>query len=205
MVGVIGSNDSRVAEYLEYHKRGDKLMEDVSKELQDLRRKYETMELDFASEKKCRQDYQSEVKGARQKLESLQTAVDDAGFTLVLIDADFDGYTFQVNFLLKGSAGGEGAAHALKTAIRENLKGFDSAIAKLPIVLRAFANVKGMESAMRRNGLTDQAQRLSEFVMGFSQSDALFDFVSLTGGSQRVDHKIRGTFEVSTAIRSFPN
>lgn len=63
----------------------------------------------------------------------------------------------------------------------------------LDIVVRAYANIKSLQSACVRNGKMKSGASLSLFAQGFTQRRALFDFVDAGAGKEEADNKIRGT------------
>ena len=60
------------------------------------------------------------------------------------------------------------------------------------IVVKAFANVVGLGTALKRDGRIKDANQLRAFVTGFNKRKGLFDFVDVGSGKERADFKIRG-------------
>lgn len=94
--------------------------------------------------------------------------------------------------MIEGLGGGANAAHDLKCAIQEYFVKDWPHLVKLPLMVKAYANIDGLSTALRRAGMLEAADRLPLFALGFSQADSLFDFVAVGNGKERADHKIRG-------------
>lgn len=108
---------------------------------------------------------------------------------------DGDGMIFHENFLKQGEIGGKQAATLLHTAV------YDWALAKIPecpedvkIVVRVYANLKGLADVCVRSGLVQIPGLIEEFARGFTRSKTMFDFVDVGAGKDRADAKISGTF-----------
>ena len=72
-------------------------------------------------------------------------------------------------------------------------------LARLPIVIRAFANIDGMSSYLSKVGLAQSSATMWNFAKAFSQAHAGSDFVFVGSGKDRADKKIKGmsTFDAS--------
>ena len=70
----------------------------------------------------------------------------------------------------------------------------------IEIVVRAYADVKGLHGACVRNGKMKNGASLSLFVHGFNQRQGLFDFVDVGPGKESADNKIRGTYETHSWV-----
>lgn len=62
----------------------------------------------------------------------------------------------------------------------------------MDIVVRAFANVSGLEMALKRDSRLQNCSQLRDFVTGFNNRGSFFDFVDVGPGKERADAKIRG-------------
>lgn len=60
------------------------------------------------------------------------------------------------------------------------------------IVVRAYANLKGLTKALHRDGKMQTTADLGLFAQGFTQRQSLFDFVDVGPGKEEADEKIRG-------------
>ena len=61
-------------------------------------------------------------------------------------------------------------------------------------MVKAWANLNGLGSMLVRRGVIRDINQLREFVVGFNNRQATFDFVDVGSGKERADHKIRGKF-----------
>ena len=100
---------------------------------------------------------------------------------------------FQDKFLNRDAAGGGEAAEELL----KNVKGYMSSELLIDadsteVVVRAYANLKGLQSACVQNAWMKVGSSLKCFGQGFTQRRALFDFVDVGAGKERADHKIKG-------------
>ena len=59
-------------------------------------------------------------------------------------------------------------------------------------MIRAYANVKGLEQACMKNGKMRSGANLGRFVTGFNQRQGLFDLVDVGDCKEGADHKVRG-------------
>ena len=61
------------------------------------------------------------------------------------------------------------------------------------IVAKVVANIRGLGTAMVRDGCLDRDPgTLEDFARGFTQAKASFDFIDVGRGKERADSKIRG-------------
>lgn len=65
-------------------------------------------------------------------------------------------------------------------------------LARLPVVIRAFANIDGMSSYLSKVGLAESSASMWSFAKAFSQAHAGSDFVFVGSGKDRADKKIKG-------------
>lgn len=88
--------------------------------------------------------------------------------------------------------GGRKAAMDLRSAVQGYLREHKPALADMPIMIRAFANVDGLSQVLARSKVIKSPDALWGFVKGFSQSAGLVDFGLLGSGKDRADEKIKG-------------
>lgn len=55
------------------------------------------------------------------------------------------------------------------------------------------ANLGGLARAMVRDGVIENVNDLKDFMLGFTQAKASFDFVDVGYGKERADSKIKGS------------
>jgi hypothetical protein len=61
------------------------------------------------------------------------------------------------------------------------------------IIAKVVANLSGLNKAMKRDGSVDSENDLKDFMLGFTQAKASFDFVDVGHGKERADSKIKET------------
>ncbi|KAF2994272.1 hypothetical protein E8E13_002559 [Curvularia kusanoi] len=129
-----------------------------------------------------------------RKLNDLQRSIDDSAFILVLLDADADAYTFKDSYFLNPD-GGRRAVDDLHAQVRSSITRVKPDLARLPIVVRAYANIDGMPGYLSRLGLAQSSASLWNFAKTFSQAHAGSDFVFVGSGKDMADKKIEGVFK----------
>lgn len=97
---------------------------------------------------------------------------------------------FQDEYYLN-TDGGRKAALDLESRVRIYLEKAELGLARLPVVIRAFANVDGMSKFLLNTGMVQSSGSLSEFAKRFSQASATSDFVLVGHGKDRADKKIK--------------
>ncbi|KAL8989574.1 MAG: hypothetical protein Q9177_001572 [Variospora cf. flavescens] len=169
---------SKVAE-----SKREALIQDLIDENDRLAQAYRKMALDLESETEGRRRLQG-------RIHSLQSR---RSFVLVLIDADGDGYIFRDNFLNKNEEGGKQAADELLVQVRKYVGELGLDMTKTDVVVRAYANLRGLGRHCARDGLMKATADLGLFANGFTKRQPLFDFVDVGLGKERADDKVRET------------
>ncbi|KAI4186106.1 MAG: hypothetical protein L6R41_003678 [Letrouitia leprolyta] len=152
------------------------------------------MSLDLDNEKDGRRRLQNRIQNELEPLRSRRQ------FALVLIDADGDGYVFREVFLNKSEEGGRNAADELLARVKRYLKGLGLDMNNTDVVIRAYANLRGLGKACIKNGLMRATADLSLFANGFTGRQPLFDFVDVGLGKERADHKVKEVFNFFVTI-----
>lgn len=80
----------------------------------------------------------------------------------------------------------------IQSRVRDYLGNAEPSLIRLPVVIRAFANVDGMSKFLLDTGLVRSSGSLSEFAKRFSEASATSDFVLVGRGKDRADKKIKG-------------
>ncbi|KAL8991424.1 MAG: hypothetical protein Q9169_007871 [Polycauliona sp. 2 TL-2023] len=146
------------------------------------------MGLDLVMEKDARRLLQTRIK------DELEPLINRKGFLLALIDADGDGYVFRDAFLNGNEEGGKLAADELLSQINLYISKLDFDVENTDVVVRAYANVRGLGKACVKNSWMKPTADLGLFANGFTGRHPLFDFVDVGLGKERADHKIRELF-----------
>ncbi|KAL9576767.1 MAG: hypothetical protein Q9203_007673 [Teloschistes exilis] len=158
------------------------------------------MSLDLESERTERRRLQNRINDELEPLNNRRS------FVLVLIDADGDGYIFRDVYLNKGEDGGKYAADALLGEVKTYLKqlGLPAAGSNTDVVVRAYANLRGLGRACLKYGWMDATTAtmttgLQQFANGFTGRQPLFDFVDVGDGKEKADQKIKDVFSFHIA------
>lgn len=128
-------------------------------------------------------------------IKSMQRAMADNPFVMILIDGD--GMIFRDELLHQGELGGRRAAFELYAAVQAYIESETSDIpVSARIVCRIYANVRGLSDVLVRTGAVQEMGQFDEFVRGFTRSKTLFDFVDVGPGKDRADEKIVESFKL---------
>ena len=79
------------------------------------------------------------------------------------------------------------------TKVKDYLKTLDIDSDRMDIMVRAYANFKGLAKVCVDKGIVTKDLDLSLFAHGFTERQALFDFVDVGAGKEGADNKIRST------------
>lgn len=89
--------------------------------------------------------------------------------------------------------GGVAAAQELHAQIKNHLDSEGGSISSARIMVRIYANLKGLSHALARDNLSgNESRSLAPFVAGFNRAQELFDFVDAGEKKEAADFKIRG-------------
>jgi len=113
-------------------------------------------------------------------------------YVAILIDGD--GLIFQDQFIKAGIEGGKKAAYALRSAVADQC---GEHAHEIEISAHIVANLDGLSRAMIRDGAIDNVNTLRDFMQGFSQAKASFNFIDIGYGKERADSKIKGSIQCS--------
>jgi hypothetical protein len=93
----------------------------------------------------------------------------------------------------EGADGGKRAASLLKQAVEEELQACDpSAAHHVQVVVRVYANMKGLTKTYKEMDLLPQSTTFEEFVRGFNMGDVMCDYVDAGNGKECSDAKVKG-------------
>lgn len=106
----------------------------------------------------------------------------------------------------EGEKGGKDAADEMLAKVKDHLKSIKIYSEDMDIMVRAYANLKGLAQACVQSGKVKHVADLGLFAVGFTKRQALFDFVDVGAGKERADNKIRGMYTFySTGSTNRPN
>ncbi|KAL8836398.1 MAG: hypothetical protein Q9176_006337 [Flavoplaca citrina] len=187
---------------LDFRKRFDDL-----KSLESQRRSLIQTGQDLAIEKDARRQLQTRIK---DELEPLMVCRRDFScgdaasqkFDRIAEDSYSCSSTpmvmFRDDFLDKNEVGGRLVADELLAQVNHYIKGLNLDVESTDVVVRAYANLRGLGKACVKNNSMKSTADLGLVANGFTSRYPLFDFVDVGLGKERADHKIR----VSPAIRN---
>ncbi|KAL8749024.1 MAG: hypothetical protein Q9184_006968 [Pyrenodesmia sp. 2 TL-2023] len=101
---------------------------------------------------------------------------------------------FRDTFLNKNEEGGRKAADELLIQVQQYLKELVLDVHGTDVVVRAYANLRGLGKACVKHGTMRATADICLFANGFTRRQPLFDFVDVGLGKERADHKVRETF-----------
>ena len=102
---------------------------------------------------------------------------------------------FNDNLLRQGESGGKQAASLLHGAVLAwAMEKVLDCPGDVKIVVRVYANIKGLAEVCAKVGLVDSPARVEEFARGFTCGKLLFDFTDVGAGKDRADEKISGEY-----------
>ncbi|KAI1076544.1 hypothetical protein F5B20DRAFT_572769 [Whalleya microplaca] len=178
-----------VERYHTYEVQRDTTHEFIKSQNSLLRQQLSQVRLDLDDAAKSRRDLQQRLReaearagGAPQDHDDLKTCIP---YVLILIDGD--GLLFKDHFVKQGLEGGRKAASQLYQTLVKQYDDTDD----IEVITKVVANVSGLSKAMQRDGFIDSDIPLRDFVTGFNQARASFDFVDVGKGRERTDFKIR--------------
>ncbi|KZL72545.1 ccch zinc finger dna binding protein [Colletotrichum incanum] len=174
------------------------LISDLFTHISELTHKLSEVELELKEKKLLVRSMWNAVDNHKEKIDQLQAEKDKHCFALVLIDGDC--MPFLDDLIEQGLEGGKKAASFLRQAVSSELKSLDPSLPHhLKIVVRVFANLKGLAKTYTENGTIPDPSILYEFARGFNMTHAMCDFVDAGNGKECADEKIKGNFESSVA------
>lgn len=100
---------------------------------------------------------------------------------------------FLDDLVQQGLEGGKKASSFLEQAVASELKSVDQSLPHhLRVVVRVFANLKGLAMTYTEMGTIHNPDVLYEFVRGFNMTNAMCDFVDAGNGKECADEKLKG-------------
>jgi len=144
--------------------------------------------------KRLKSDYEEE-RESREKYKKLSKGQERNPFVLVLVDGD--GYVFSDTLLSKRvdgtqADGGNVAAQLLNDEVRESLLRKGNGLENCQIMVRIYANVFGLSTALHRAGvLGSDSRSLAPFIANFNRSYGLTEFVDAGPLKENADAKLR--------------
>ncbi|KAI1845419.1 hypothetical protein JX266_008514 [Neoarthrinium moseri] len=170
---------------------GERIESTYRQENQTLIQRLQNTQFDYEDSVNSRRELQARIKDLESQLSFLtqdNTILQHRNpYVLVLIDGD--GLIFKDHLIKQGLEGGKKAAYALRQAVLAQCTNAHDT----EVVAKIVANLGGLAKAMRRDACVDSEIDLKEFMLGFTQAKASFDFIDVGYGKERADSKIRET------------
>lgn len=89
--------------------------------------------------------------------------------------------------------GGKKTASLLKQAVEEELRSSPTSTPHHEqVIVRVYANVKGLAKTYKEKEILAESASLDEFIRGFNVGDAICDFVDAGNGKECSDEKVKG-------------
>lgn len=99
---------------------------------------------------------------------------------------------FQNELVKQGMAGGDEAAKLLRQAVFKYLDQNSDFKHDTKIVIRVYANLRGLSKTYVDLGILPHINSFAEFVVGFNKAHPLFDFVDAGNHKEAADTKLKG-------------
>ncbi|KAI0484531.1 hypothetical protein GGR56DRAFT_614239 [Xylariaceae sp. FL0804] len=158
-----------------------------------LLQKLKDTQLDLDDSIRTRRELQQRLRDSEERLREANTRAafvsqnndhlkNTNPYILALIDGN--GLIFKEEFIKQGLEGGRRAAATLRQAVANCYIGSG----KTEMIASVFANLSGLSEALKRDGSIDGEVELRNFMLGFNQAKASFDFVDV---SYNADSKIK--------------
>ncbi|KIW28928.1 uncharacterized protein PV07_04780 [Cladophialophora immunda] len=133
------------------------------------------------------------VKGVEEQIQALQLEKARLVFASVVIDGDC--MPFEDELVKQGMNGGKNTASLLKQAVEEELRSSPTSTPhQVQVIVRVYANVKGLAKTYKEKEILAESTSLDEFIRGFNMGDAMCDFVDAGNGKECSDEKVKATF-----------
>ena len=167
------------------------LIEDVLSRYDAVFRQCQTL-LDEKNEQESRSNANKNDLTVIQKqaefISHLQTLINNNPFVVVVVDGN--NFLFNDAFVRDGEKGGRRAALVFKDELTEWVsKSVTDAPKDFKVLVKVYADLKGLAGTFMRGGVTENLSTFSEFARGFNKL-SLFDFIDTEGGD--INNKIVG-------------
>ncbi|EXJ70670.1 uncharacterized protein A1O5_05660 [Cladophialophora psammophila CBS 110553] len=124
-----------------------------------------------------------------RKIDNMQKTMDRNAFIMVLIDGD--NMYFLNELVRKGMAGGDEAAKLLRRAVFEYLRYDNDIKHDDKIVIRVYANLRGLSKLYSDMSILHTITAFSQFVLGFNKAHPLCDFIDAGNHKEAADSKLK--------------
>ena len=92
----------------------------------------------------------------------------------------------------QGATGGDETAKLLRRAVFEYLRYEQDFKHDHKIIIRVYANIRGLSKTYIEKGILPSMSSFSDFVLGFNKSHPLCEFIDAGNHKEATDSKIKG-------------
>ncbi|KAI4619124.1 uncharacterized protein J4E87_007711 [Alternaria ethzedia] len=185
------------------------LIKDLFAYVNDLSARLSEAEYELRDRKDVIKLTRDRIEEADKRIQVFQAEKARHAFASVLIDGDcmlvsplpfnhpstLTWFKFNDDLVKAGLDGGKRAARLLKQAVEEELRSSPPALAHhIQVVIRVYANMKGLAKTYKDAEILPQLASLDEFVRGFNMGDPMCDYVDAGNGKECSDEKIKAMF-----------
>ncbi|KJZ80334.1 hypothetical protein HIM_00184 [Hirsutella minnesotensis 3608] len=183
------ASENLVRDLLVYCDRVESTMRLQNKKLAE---ELQLCKLDIVDATNSRRDLQQRLQTSEAQAEWIIKENDDLKNrnSYILVAIDGDEMIFRDRWIHQGVEGGKKAAQALRSAIEEHC---GNRSADIHIVAKVYADLAGLGKNLSRDGRPDLQSDLRNFVIGFNQAQATFDFVDIGPQKNAASSKIKET------------
>ncbi|RAL14924.1 CCCH zinc finger protein [Aspergillus homomorphus CBS 101889] len=171
------------------------LIEELLQRVAQLEDAYEQEKLDHNREKRFNREIQVHEMELMEQLSRFQLSTNRKPYIIALLDGS--GIIFQDEFLKKGGQGGKLAAQKLHQELEVFVANQLPSARSPKVLVRMYVNVKGLNEACVRGGITTDPALLEDFTRGFNSGYPSFDIVDIGAGTDSAHDKIAEAFELN--------
>ncbi|EEA29015.1 hypothetical protein TMatcc_002624 [Talaromyces marneffei ATCC 18224] len=171
------------------------LIEDLLRRVSELEDAYHQVKVEHEREIRYNRDIQLHEMELMEQIKRVKKIMDREPFVIVLLDGDKT--LFLDQYIRAGEQGGKDAANKLAADLGEYVSEHLPNVASPKIVVRIFANVKGLGNTYHQAAIIDKTLVMDDFVRGFNESGLLFDFIDVGQGKGSAEDKISETLKLN--------
>ncbi|EED12892.1 CCCH zinc finger protein [Talaromyces stipitatus ATCC 10500] len=171
------------------------LIEDLLRRVSELEDAYHQVKIEHEREVRYNRDIQLHEMELMEQIKRVKKIMDREPFVIVLLDGDKT--LFLDQYVRAGEQGGKDAANKLATDMGAYLSENLPNVASPKIVVRIFANLRGLGNTYHQAGIIDKTSVMEDFVRGFNESGLLFDFVDVGQAKTSAEDKISETLKLN--------
>ncbi|KAF7719258.1 Uncharacterized protein PECH_004814 [Penicillium ucsense] len=183
----VGALRSQFSELCTVEEKKNVLVKNAFRMIEMHEERIKDLELELESEKSSRRTFQVENTKAKAEVRRLNDINNRYPFIVVLVDGD--GAKF-LDTLLQSPDGAAEASRRLTKAVRTFLQDSPYSSEDVPILVRIYANLKDLATALQKNKVIPFEKDLHRFAEQFTNSRAEFEFINVGPGKENADSKM---------------